>query len=622
MPLGAQHFWIQRLTSDAPNISNKVTVTVQDVVSRDKLRINSIDFTAHVDTTIIGSRQFSIGADDNEAAIELAECIQAAFPTYTISVKNNKITIVWVVVAPTITLPSGPLRLTLENVQAGDQIGLDIDTFTAHATDTDTGIKRFGINGTDIEDTERLYECIIANLDPTITVTKRNNRLIFLTGGLGAPGYIFTGVGFSTSLAKSFLVEVPVIPTYFLPTDTIYKLTFANVLVDQYVTVIDKTYRAIVGDTIINERKFNMSGDDIDDTTEVRLCFSSPTYGIRDDITIEQAGNTLILSSNLSFTVEASDSITVERLNVNCYELNINTSTVLKHNGFLLTNTGGYTWETELDGITITMTLESEATPLQTQYHIGQKLKFHNIQSAMFSTGADIVTLAYDSGIDRLVIDKENTTLDCCVGFEPATVVAPFILKQVTPFSGGRASDPNNYNLTVIGHGSTDGNDGTTNTQRFMPDHLAGLRRLDQFIGGYDLGYRTLEGSGWAVLQNDIQDTRLVATAVQSILKCNAIMYSYPEGGYLAYPELFPDPLFTIRETLIKSYPEFPFGLSAASDLSLQNRFVLGKAFKLWHYNPTDEGSWDYVDSPQMTSKYVPLIASPAVLDSIVITIT
>lgn len=56
------------------------TLTLATVLAGDKVTINGLIFTAHTDTTTPANREFSISGTDDEAAAELATCIND--PTY------------------------------------------------------------------------------------------------------------------------------------------------------------------------------------------------------------------------------------------------------------------------------------------------------------------------------------------------------------------------------------------------------------------------------------------------------------------------------------------------------------------------------------------------------------
>ena len=68
----AIRFFLARTILDAP------TITFASVAASDTVVINGLTFTAHANTTTLSTRTFSIGADEDAAAVQLALCINAA----------------------------------------------------------------------------------------------------------------------------------------------------------------------------------------------------------------------------------------------------------------------------------------------------------------------------------------------------------------------------------------------------------------------------------------------------------------------------------------------------------------------------------------------------------------
>jgi hypothetical protein len=72
-------FTVTKYRSNAAAPVNAPTVTLASVQANDTVIINGLTFTAHANTTVEATGQFSIGGDDTADAAELVKCINTRF---------------------------------------------------------------------------------------------------------------------------------------------------------------------------------------------------------------------------------------------------------------------------------------------------------------------------------------------------------------------------------------------------------------------------------------------------------------------------------------------------------------------------------------------------------------
>lgn len=598
VPLGIHSFWIQGLTSVLPKgTAGPATVELDNVNPYEQIKINGFIFTAKLETDKT-KRQFDVTGEDHDDAVELASCINDPLygvPSVTASVSNSIITLTPRVIPHINTI-------TLTSVPNGHTFTIAGLVFTAGVT-TDVTLRQFSISGLDTADATELARCVNDSFYGIkgAFATTDGNKVIFIRSPTPATPSV-------TALSRRL------------------KITLEDIQIDDTLQIISDIFTAKDA-TDIDEKEFSQQGNDESDTDELISCLVPALTGMR----IYQETNILgfmltttltppfsASTGNFVRSTDSSFKITIPEfvgypVPANCNELStsIQSTAMTKYRGWLLIRESDWIWTAENDGVSIYMELDPEETTIQTAARPDQKIKFHNIKEVAFTDGEDTVSLLYNG--ETLNINSEETTLKCCINFQPLTVVSPLVFKQKCLYVGPDVSDPNIYTLQATQSSLTGlephitndpfcvTNNGTwTATRKIL---RPGIPRVTfspiEEIGGYDLGSVTLEGTGYSILSNLI--TNLTEPVVNPSISMIApgIIYSYQEGDYRAQPERWPDYVSSIRNEIVKSWPAYTLGR-----ITLDLSFVRSLGLTQWKFDYDTETEFDLLTGAFVAAKY------------------